>query len=133
MFTLFLIIVCGQFYAAGNPAVNAKTNADRVQFIKSLGLIPDENNVTKKSVLIPFKFSDVYINYNALQNKAGYDLKMYKGEKVTVYTYPVGKIGQGNRDEYYINLMTYKNRIIGGDISSRNFHGEMLPLKRIER
>lgn len=131
--TLAVIIISGQFYAAAYPTVNAKTNADRVAFVKSLGLIPDDNNVQNKSVTIPVKFSQVYKNYNALQKQAGYNLENYKGSRVTVYTYPVGKIRPDNGDDYYVNLMVYKNRIIGGDISSRNFYGEMLPLTRLER
>ena len=128
MLTLIVIIVSGQFYAAGNTVVNAKTNAQRVSFIKSLGLLPDENKSESKSVVIPDAFSDVYKNYNEVQKQAGYNLSAYKGAKVTVYTYPVGKIRRDNGDEYYVNLMVYKGRIIGGDISSRNFYGEMLPL-----
>ena len=128
LLTLLIIIVGGQFYAAANPTVDAKTNAQRVSFIKSLGLEPDDSNAQSKTVTIPLRFSSVYKNYNALQIKAGYDLSNYKGLTVTVYNYPVGRISADNDDEYYVNLMVYRNRIIGGDISSRNFHGEMLPL-----
>lgn len=131
LLTLAVIIVSGGFYAAANPVANAKTNAQRVEFIKSLGVEPDDDNAAHKTVVIPTVFSDVYKNYNALQNEAGYDLSGYKGASVTVYTYPVGKIKPDNDDEYYVNLMVYRNRIIGGDISSRNFYGEMLPLMRL--
>lgn len=133
MLTLIIIIVSGQFYAAANPPVNAKTNSERVAFIKSLGLNPDDSNYDNKSVTIPVKFSSVYKNYNALQKQVGYNLENYKGARVTVYTYPVGKIKPDNSDEYYVNLMVYKGRIIGGDISSRNFYGEMLPLACLKK
>ncbi len=126
--TLFIIIVSGQFYAAKNPVVNGKTHAQRVAYIKSLSLLPDEENASSKNIVIPDIFSDVYDNYNKLQMKSGYDLTPYKGVEATVYTYPVGRIKQENNDEYYVNLIVYKGRIIGGDISSRNFYGEMLPL-----
>lgn len=126
--TLFVIIVSGQFYAAEHPIVNGKTNAQRVAFIKSLALVPDEDNAEKKQITIPETFSAVYSNYNDLQKKSGYDLSAYKGASALVYTYPVGKISQENDDEYYVNLIVYKGRIIGGDICSRNFNGEMLPL-----
>lgn len=132
LLTLITIIISGQFYAAANPVLNAKTNAERVAYIKSLGLNPDDSNSEKKTVTIPMEFSAVYKNYNALQRQAGYDLSGYKGASVTVYTYPVGKSKTGNTDEYYVNLLVYKNRIIGGDISSRNFYGEMLPLMSVK-
>ncbi len=128
--TLFVIIVSGQFYAAKNPLVNGKTHAQRVAYIRSLSLVPDEENSNSKSIVIPDVFSDVYENYNALQKKSGYDLTPYKGADAVVYTYPVGKIRKENNDEYYVNLIVYKGRIIGGDISSRNFYGEMLPLSK---
>ena len=128
---LAVIIVSGRFYAAANPQINAKTNAQRVSFIKSLGLVPDENSAESKTVTVPAVFSAVYENYNLLQKEAGYDLSAYRGAKITLYTYPVGKIRKDCNDDYYINLMVYKGRVIGGDISSRNIDGEMLPLKTV--
>ena len=128
---LAVIIVSGRFYAAANPQINAKTNAQRVSFIKSLGLVPDENGAESKTVTVPAVFSAVYENYNLLQKEAGYDLSAYRGAKITLYTYPVGKIRKDCNDDYYINLMVYKGRVIGGDISSRNIDGEMLPLKTV--
>ena len=113
-------------------SVNAKTNAQRVYFIKALGLSPDDNSMKKKTVTIPETFSDVYITYNNLQKKAGYDLSAYKGADAEIFTYPVGRIEEKNNDEYYVNLIVYKGRIIGGDISSYNFYGEMLPLKSVK-
>ena len=128
---LAVIIVSGRFYAAANPQINAKTNAQRVSFIKSLGFVPDENSAESKTVTVPAVFSAVYENYNLLQKEAGYDLSAYRGAKITLYTYPVGKIRKDCNDDYYINLMVYKGRVIGGDISSRNIDGEMLPLKTV--
>lgn len=133
LLTLIVIIVSGQFYAAGNMTSNGATNAKRVYFIKSLGLSPDEDNQESKNVTVPKTFSQVYENYNELQKKAGYDLSGYKGAKVTVFTYPVGKVSPENDDDYYATLMVYKGRIIGGDISSRNFYGEMLPLASVKK
>lgn len=133
LITLLVIIVGGQFYAADNPVVNGKTNAERVSYIKSLALTPDEDNAKSKKIFIPDTFSDVYKNYNDLQKQSGYDLTLYKGVKAVIYTYPVGKIKQDSDDEYYVNLIVYNGRIIGGDISSVNFYGEMLPLTKQER
>ena len=130
--TLFAIIVSGQFYAARNPVTNGKTNAQRVSYIKALSLTPDEDGAESKNVTIPLVFSTVYENYNELQKKAGYDLTAYKGAEAVIYTYPGGKIKSDNNDEYYVNLIVYNGRIIGGDISSRNFYGEMLPLIKKE-
>lgn len=131
LLTLLLILIGGQFSAAGKTNQNGKTNAQRVSFIKALGLLPDDSNATSKEVSVPVDFSDVYKNYNELQKQAGYDLSAYKGVKVTIYTYPVGRLKENNSDEYYVHLMVYNGRIIGGDIASNNFYGEMLPLSKI--
>ena len=130
LFTLFIIIVSGQFYAAGNHAKNGKTNYQRVSFIKSLGLLPDDTDYEHKEIVIPTNFTEVYNNYNLLQKTAGYNLLPYKGAKATLYTYPVGKI-DSSLDEYYVNIIVYKGRIIGGDISSRNIDGNMFPLVKM--
>lgn len=115
--------------AVNNLDENAVTNSERLIFIKNLGYTVTNNEPNTKSVNIPEKFYDVYQNYNLLQQKAGYDLSLYKGCEVVIYTYninpPVKYTG-----EWAINLIVYNNRIIGGDVSASAFGGHMLPLKK---
>lgn len=122
--------VCSQIYVAGNTVEDAKTNADRLIFIKNLGysLLSDEPNV--KSVVIPEMFYDVYNNYNQLQNMAGYDLSVYKGCEVMLYTYSINPPSE-YVGECVINIIVYNDRIIGGDVSSSALGGFMLPLKQV--
>ena len=66
--------------------IPGETVTDRVTFAKSLGYSISEQYETKKEIVIPSVFSDVYENYNALQKNNGFDLSAYKGEQATVYT-----------------------------------------------
>ncbi len=120
--------ICCELYAAANKTTNAKTNADRLVFIKQLGYTVTQESPTTKTVTIPEVFYDVYQNYNALQQKGGYDLSDYKGCEVALYTYKINT-PKGYKGQCVINILVYNDRIIGGDISSVALDGFMLPLK----
>ena len=109
---------------------NAETREQREAFIRKLGLDIDKAMLEeKKTVEIPYKFSDVYEEYNSLQKKAGYDLSSFGGKKVDLYTV---KLLDKNRDDLYVNLLVLNGSIIGGDISAIAFRdGYMLPLKQM--
>lgn len=128
---LISILICGQLYAVGDINLNADTNAKRIAFIKSLGVIPDEQSVSSKKTVIPESFSDVYLNYNEVQKSAGYDLTAYKGCEATVFTYDIST-PKGYSGNCAVHLIVYKGRIVGGDISSTELGGFMLPLRKIE-
>lgn len=126
---LLLIGICGRFAAVTSVAEDASTNAKRVDFAASVGCVVDETAVSEKQVRIPENFSDVYERYNELQKQAGYDLTGYKGCEVTLYTYKVTEGGIAG-EETLVNLIVYRDRVIGGDISSAAVDGSMLPLKK---
>lgn len=133
LFMLLALVVCVGFIcceiaAVSNSDTNADTNADRLIFIRDLGYTVIDDNPTKKTVNIPQVFYDVYNNYNSIQQKAGYDLSLYKGCEVTVYTYKINPPPK-HTDECVANIIVYKDRIIGGDISSVSLGGFMLPLE----
>ena len=100
---------------------DGSTNQNRVEYLESIGISAKELNVFSKEITIPQEFSDVYNNYNKLQNKAGFDLSEYKGKKATLYTYPM----YGTTE---IHVIVHNGVIIGGDIASVEFGGEMKPL-----
>ncbi len=111
---------------------DANTNAKRVVFIKSLGVRLDDETASKKSVIIPESFSEVYRDYNELQKSAGYDLSAYKGCEVVIYTYSISP-PNGYNGTCATHLIVYKGRVIGGDISSAELGGFMLPLRKIQK
>lgn len=120
--------ICCEIYAVSNMQTNAITNADRLTFIKSLGYTVSNSEPRSKTVVIPQVFSDVYTNYNNLQKSCGYDLSLYKGCEVLIYTYDIIAPDDSN-DGCVVNIIVYNDRIIGGDVSSVTFGGFMLPLK----
>ena len=131
---LFALIVCVGFIcceiaAISNTDTNAKTNADRLAFIKSIGYTVINSEPKTKTVIIPEVFYDVYNNYNVLQKSAKYDLSAYKGSEVTIYTYSINPF-RNFSGECVANLIVYNDRVIGGDISSTALGGFMLPLKK---
>lgn len=112
-------LIC-EFILSVNKEIN---RTDLNSLIADLGISIDEDSVVSVEVYIPQNFNETYTEYNLLQQKAGYNLREYAGKKVLKTTYKLN----GN-DEYVLNLLTYKNRIIGGDISSLLSGGEILPL-----
>ncbi len=99
------------------------TNEDRVELIDSLGYTVLPESVEDKQIIIPNKFNDVYTEYNKLQQKGGFDLKNFSGLTANVYKYKVdGK-------DLYINIILCDGVLIGGDVSSSELNGEMLPLR----
>ncbi len=103
---------------------SAFTGPDIPSFLSSLGYEFSES-FTKKTFSLPIEFDKVYNNYNEIQKEAGYDLAPFSGKSCTMYTYrltnhPFGKCNA--------NIIVYRGKIIGGDISSVNLDGFMVPL-----
>ena len=123
--------ICIEIAAISNRDLNAITNADRLSFIKDLGYTVINNEPCVKDVNIPEVFLDVYKRYNQIQQAAGYDLSLYNGCAVKIYTYNIDTPNDYT-GECVVNLIVYKNRVIGGDISSTALGGFMLPLKQLK-
>ncbi len=96
---------------------------DAVAYVCSLGWTCNETGVQTKETCLPNEFDAVYSKYNELQVKQGFDLCHYKGERVTVYTIPI--TNYPNQKDVLVCLLTYKNRLIGGDIHSAALNGFM--------
>ena len=131
IFSVFVCVgfICCRIHAASNNVTDAKTNADRMSFIQKLGYIILSDQPEQKTICIPYVFYDVYENYNTLQRAAGYDLELYKGCEVMIYSYKIKPPTEQN-GECVINLIVYNDRVIGGDVSSVALGGFMLPLKQ---
>lgn len=103
----------------------ASAKVDVSSFLSELGYEYNED-FTQKTFTIPFEFDMVYNNYNQIQKEAGFDLSLFKGKTCTMYTYELinHPFGKANA-----NIIVYKGEIIGGDISSVNLDGFMVPLQ----
>lgn len=127
---LFLFVFSKFTEAKGVAVKNADSHKKRTDFLSNLGCEIYDEEAKEKVIIIPNEFSDVYENYNDLQKTAGYDLSKYKNEECTVYTYRVKHYKPFGDDDYAMaNLIVYRGRIIGGDISSAKIDGKMYPLK----
>lgn len=116
------LILAGQFLSVKAGEIDLSTNEKRVQYIATLGITLQGDDYTEKQVTIPQSFSKVYNNYNALQREAGFDLQSYRGKNVTIYTYNLDS-------QTVVNLITFKGKLIGGDIASLKIDGQMTALK----
>ncbi len=105
-------------------AIDGSTHAKRMVYIQSLNVSVDESGYIFKQTTIPENFSDVYLNYNKLQKKGGFDLSDYKGKQVMVYTYPLTDSAKN------LTLIIYNGQIIGGDIAETKIGGKMTEIRK---
>ncbi|ODU58641.1 MAG: hypothetical protein ABT01_00115 [Clostridium sp. SCN 57-10] len=91
-----------------------RTNAERVDFIRTLGYTVKEEPLEEREVLIPREWNETYAKYNELQKTCGFDLTDYKGKRVTMCTFAV--VQDGSEDELRCELLLYKNRLVGGSV-----------------
>ena len=98
---------------------NVAANEDRIAFLESYGWSVESQPISQTEVVIPREFDEVYSEYNGLQKKQGLNLEKYRGKSVMLYTYKVTNA----EDDAYANLLIYKNRVIGGDVSSASPDG----------
>lgn len=104
-----------------------KTEEDRIAFLSGFGIEVDKDSVSTLDFVMPENFDRIMLGYNEIQKMQGLDLSKYAKKKVTRYTYEV--IGyEGYDKEVYANLLVYRNRIIGCDISSADPEGFVHPL-----
>ncbi|MCH5182652.1 MAG: DUF4830 domain-containing protein [Oscillospiraceae bacterium] len=106
------------------------TVEEQLSFLRELGHEPDPNPVYAGEVVIPEVFDSVYETYNQLQKAQGLNLEKYKGKTVRRYTYALtpsgGETSDGNMGEVrYATLLIYKNRVIGGDITTTGPNGKV--------
>ena len=99
-----------------------KTNDDRIKFLEQFGWTVDSEPTEEVTMRLPSEFDKVMNSYNELQKKGGLDLSKYKGKEVIRYTYNVTNY-PGYEGKVLANVIVYKNRVIGGDISSSDVTG----------
>lgn len=109
------------------------TVEEQISFLRGLGHQPNPNPVYAGEVIIPEVFDSVYETYNELQKAQGLNLEKYKGKTVQRYTYALSPAETGSGEETgetdgaarYATLLIYKNRVIGGDITTTGPDGRV--------
>ncbi len=103
---------------------NAKSNEDRIALLKECGWEVSEEPLEFIEVRIPEEFDGVYTEYNDIQKRQEMDLSKYAGKKAMRYTYKVNNHPSGE-EGIVANLIIYKDKLIGADVSSPKLGGFM--------
>ena len=113
---LALVLLLGRGGSQETAAPVLSGNDARVQFLEELGWSVSASPVQSGQVKIPETPEDVYSRYNELQKQEGYDLTKFAGKTVMRYVYQVNNY-PGATEPVYATILTYKDQIIGGDIT----------------
>ena len=109
--------------------VAAADDTERIGFLRDLGYEVTPQSVEVREVLIPDEFDEVFTQYNDLQKTAGMDLEPYHGKRVKCWTYTV--LNYPGEEGVLAHLYIYKDKIVGGDVSSTALDGFMHGLTKL--
>ena len=130
---LVLVAIIGFFillvYSSENSVrkeIVCSSESSVVDYITSFGL--EIGEVKTDEVTIPDVFNDVYNNYNDIQKSQGFDLTMYKGEKVSRYTYRVLNYHIPDIN-VFAEVLLFDKKVIAADIYTTEVDGFIKPLK----
>ena len=96
---------------------NVKSSDDGKSFLSQYGWETDSTLVEECEVTIPKEFDKVMTSYNEIQKQQGLDLSRYCKKTVTRYTYTVTNY-EGYEGTVYVNLLMYRDLVVGCDICS---------------
>ncbi len=105
-----------------NVSGAARSNGQRVQYLRSLGWEVSEDPIDTQTITIPKDFSKVYSDYNTLQKNQGFDLKKYAGLEATRYTYEI-KNHPTAKGRVVADMIVYRGQVIAADIQSLSADG----------
>lgn len=124
-FLIILTLLSGWYLSNNAAKIDGSTHEKRMMYLKSVKLFVDDSSFSKKEILIPENFSEQFEEYNKIQKKSGFNLKKYKTQTATVYSYPFGK-------SKTVNLIVLNGEIIGGDVSINEANGEIWGLNNLK-
>ena len=126
-----VIAVSGDSVLASSGAeisfTGIKTDADRRAFINSFGVSLKDGMVEEVTFVMPESFDRIMLGYNEMQKAQGLDLSGYAKKRITRYTYEMNGY-EDYEGTVYVNLLVYRSRIIGCDVSSADPEGFVEPL-----
>lgn len=106
----------------GMNDVKIKSDIDVYNYLKSFGWDVSEIPLRVETVVIPKEFDDVYEKYNELQERQGFNFSKAKGKKAMLYSFEINNHPSGEKS-VVANVIIYKKKVIGGDISSSDVNG----------
>ena len=128
---LCIIVVLGVIVAktVSSNTYEAETEKGRIKCISQYGWKVSEK-VEEAVISIPKPLNLVYIRYNEIQKRAGFDISEYEGKKVCRYTYKV--LNHSHKGDVYANIFVCDGKMIAADIMSRDIGGFMHEINRKE-
>ena len=129
--TLVLLVVFVPSYSVSDSAVSEtavyrytgiRSDGDRREFLGQFGWEVADAVVEEREVTVPSEFDKVFAAYNELQKEQGFDLSRYKKKTVMRYTYEITNF-EGYDGTVYANLIVYRGRVIGADLTSKELDG----------
>ena len=121
-------------FAMSNSAYSfsdVSTKEDRLEFLSQFGILVAADSESAESFVIPASLDRVMLAYNEIQKAQGLDLSGYCRKKVQRYTYTVENYKQSGIT-VYANVIVYRHRVIGGDVSALGEGGFVLPFTAFE-
>ena len=121
MVTTLILLLPGCQKQESTP-IPAGTDAQRLEYLTSLGWAVEEQPVETLDLLLPEKLTEDWADYARLQKEQNLPFSDFAGQSVKRYTYAVTNypgIAQGVQ----ANLFVCGDQLIGGDIISLGENG----------
>ena len=101
---------------------NVKSSSDAVKFLEQYGWTVIETPIEECEITIPAEFDKVISSYNEIQKQQGLDLTKYSKKTAQRYTFKITNY-PSYEGTVYANVITYRGRVIGGDICTADAKG----------
>ena len=101
---------------------NVKSASDAVKFLEQYGWTVIDTPVEECEITIPAEFDKVISSYNEIQKQQGLDLSKYSKKTAQRYTFKITNY-PSYEGTVYANVITYRGRVIGGDICTADAKG----------
>jgi len=116
--------------AAADSTAKAGSNAERVDFLRACGWEVAPDPIEYQEVLLPEVFSGIFLTYNDMQRRQGYDLLPLRGQRVQRFAYAILNHPTDASGNARVNLLIHNGAVIGGDVLTTNYGGELFGLSR---
>lgn len=110
---------------------DVSSREDRIEFLSQFGILVTGESEEAEDFVMPEALDRVLLSYNEIQKSQGLDLSSFCKKRVSRYTYKVENYKNPDL-QVYANIIVYRHRVIGGDISATGEGGFVLPFTAFE-
>lgn len=101
---------------------NVKKSDDVIKFLSQYGWEVSDSPIEECEITIPKEFDKVISSYNEIQKQQGLDLSKYAKKTATRYTFQITNY-PNYEGTVYANVITYRGKVIAGDICTADAKG----------